>query len=214
MVAGQSNFCPYCGAAQHGEQAAVYNQALQATPQQPVQADPEAALLREYPLAKTNVGKQHLAPRAIVAFVLAYIGRTSLILLLLVASIYFDPLLAGTGFVSYGIILLLIALLAWSNFYYCVDDTSFQKQHGIFHKYNVTIPFSQIQNVNISRSIIDQLLGLARIDIETAGDADTAQRSVIGGSLSQAEGHLPGVTIAQAKRLHDILLQKAAVAQK
>ena len=72
------------------------------------------------------------------------------------------------------------------------------------------IQFQQVQNVNIKRSIIDRMLGIAHIEIETAGSsAVVGQATVSSASKSTAEGVLPGITTECAKQVQDILLTKA-----
>ncbi|MCA9339245.1 PH domain-containing protein, partial [Candidatus Saccharibacteria bacterium] len=131
-------------------------------------------------------------------------------LLLAAVTILVEPLLSSIILSIYFAGIITIAVLAYKNFSYEIDDTSFEKNYGILQKRTVTIPFEQIQNVNISRSLIEQFLGLASIDIETAGNSGTTKKSVVGALNTTAEGLLPGVTLGQARKLHDLLLQKAA----
>lgn len=213
MVQHKANFCPYCGVPQHGPAAATYNHAPAAP--QPVQ--PSTTQAAEAPLAQNSVNnslqhvsKRHLAPIAMLAFIINYIVKSSIILLLAAVTILVEPFLSLAILGVYFTGIVLIAILAYNNFFYEIDDTSFQKHYGILHKQTVTIPFEQIQNVNISRSLIEQLLGLASIDIETAGSSGTTKKNVVGALNTTAEGLLPGVTLEQARKLHDLLLQKAA----
>ncbi|MCA9350901.1 PH domain-containing protein, partial [Candidatus Saccharibacteria bacterium] len=60
--------------------------------------------------------------------------------------------------------------------------------------------------VNIERSLVDRMLNLARISIETAGSTVTQPIQVIGGYTARSEAYLPGLTLEQAKQLHDILI--------
>ena len=104
------------------------------------------------------------------------------------------------------IILITIALWAYSNFSYEVTDDGLFIKFGIIHQKTISVPFDQVQNVNIERSLIDRMLGLARISIETAGSAVTQPMQVIGGYTARSEAYIPGLTLNSAKTLHDILL--------
>lgn len=212
LIPEYSNFCRYCGAAQHGGEAAAYRAEAPTVNHTPgVLAVAQAQLESE----KSEEGKmeyiprRHLCPRVKWSFIIGYINLTWILILLLLIGIFFDPLVFGGGLLLYFILLFAIANLAYNNFYYTVDEAGFNKEYGIIHKRHATIPYSKIQNVNITRSITDQVLNLARIDIETAGSSAETRREVVGGSSSLAEAHLPGLTIPQAKKLHDALLQNA-----
>ena len=157
-----------------------------------------------------EIPKQHLAPNAQLLFFLNYIGKTAIILPMLIVGLFFQPLYVGAIFVAYILLTYLVALLVYQNFVFWVDDNGFEKEYGVFHKYHVGIPFQQVQNVNIKRSIIDRMLGIAHIEIETAGSsAVVGQATVSSASKSTAEGVLPGITTECAKQVQDILLTKA-----
>lgn len=214
LIDQKSNFCRYCGAAQHGPAAAVFR----------AQAPTLKHSLGAYALAQTNkqdepskplagkheyIKRQHLPARAQLAFFVSYVGATAIVPFLLILGFLLDPVPFSAAFIGYLIALYILAALIYNSFYYSVDSTGFIKDYGVIHKRQVTIPFQQIQNVNITRSLVDRLLGLAKLSIETAGAAAINPRDVAGGSKSSAEGHLPGLTLVQAKKIHDLLLAKA-----
>ncbi len=153
--------------------------------------------------------QQHLAPNAQLLFFLNYIGKTIIILPMLIVGLFLEPLYAGTILVAYLLITYLVALLVYQNFVFWIDNNGFEKEYGVFHKYHVGIPFQQIQNVNIKRSIIDRWLGLAHIEIETAGSSAAIGNTTAGASKSTAEGVLPGISVECAKQVQDILLTKS-----
>jgi uncharacterized membrane protein YdbT with pleckstrin-like domain len=218
LISETSNFCKFCGAATHGEASAVYRA------QDPVVHNSMGA----FAVAQTKSGGQrtkakkeaihhiprrHLCPRVKWSFILGYLRVTSILLLLFAIGIFLDPFAVGVIFAAYLLVLYLFASLVYNHFYYQIDKSGFKKDYGIIHKNSASIPYSNIQNVNIVRGLSDRLLGLARIDIETAGSAAIAKKDIAGGSSSRAEGHLPGLTLAQAQKVHDILLQNAAKAK-
>lgn len=195
----------FCGAAQHGTKAMEVKlaQKKQAAPKK--KSTPKLA----------TIPRKHLCARAIWTFFFSHLAQTSILLFFLIAIITISLVLdVGTGvtlgviFLSaYVLLLYVFSVLDHHSYYYEVNESAFQKEHGIIHKTNVTIPFNRIQNVNIIRSMSDRMLGLARIDIETAGSSQNG-REVAAGSRSSAEGHLPGVTLKQAQEIHDLLIER------
>ncbi len=205
------NFCWSCGAALHGEESAVYRAKSE-------QIDPVAALkhARSH-LANPELQKllnetfkpRHLSPQAILLFFFNYIGISALLLPLFVIGAYFEPVLVLVLFGFYLLVIYLIAVVVYNHFWFSVEDEGLRIEHGIVNKRHVTIPFRQIQNVNITRTFLDRLLGIGKLEIESAGSTFPDKRDVIGGTRSKAEGFLPGLGMKEAEHLHDVLLQKA-----
>lgn len=151
---------------------------------------------------------RNLHPNAVVLFFFAFLGRTFILIPLFVITAFVEPLVALIMSVSYIIILVLIAKLLYKNYRFEVTPLAFRKEHGVFHKQTVSIPFEQIQNINVRRSVIDQLLGLAHVDIETAGESGANNKGTIGGLYSPAEGYIPGIAPNEARDLKDLLLSR------
>lgn len=132
-----------------------------------------------------------------------------MLLPLFIIGAFFEPILVAIGFGFYLLILYLIAFVVYNHFLFSVEDEGLRIEHGIVNKRHVTIPFRQIQNVNITRTLLDRVLGIGKIEIESAGSSHPSRRDVIGGTRSKAEGFLPGLSMKEAEHLHDMLLQKA-----
>lgn len=217
MTGEQANFCPFCGAAVHGQGAALYAHTQDHTQALLAAKSPPPLLTKPEPIkpeiAQKHIVRENLSPVAQILFGFHYLKNTGVVLLLAAAVALVDPIVAIGVAAGYVIILVAATHLIWSNYFFSVDDTSFHKQHGILHKKSVTIPLERIQNVNITRSLVDQIFGLAALDIETAGSSKPQKRSIAGGRISGAEGHLAGIDFARAKEIHDILLQKASSQQ-
>jgi membrane protein YdbS with pleckstrin-like domain len=169
---------------------------------------PEVEAKTHKPKQSKTIERQRLCQRAVWSFYLSYIGKTSLLFFLFIIGTVFEPLLFGPLLGAYVIILYVSAVIVHQNYYYEVNTSAFRKEHGVIHKTDVTIPFNRIQNVNITRSLSDRILGLARVDIESAGSSSITKRNVAGGSKTKSEGHLPGITLPQAKEVHDLLIEK------
>lgn len=63
--------------------------------------------------------------------------------------------------------------LVWSNYDYFIQDENIKISHGVFRKNNREIPIKRIQNVDIKRNILHRLLGIAQVNLETAGGNTT-----------------------------------------
>ncbi len=211
LITATSNFCQFCGAAQHGDEASVYRaQAPTIIHEVGAQAIAQA---QKPPTVIENkdeiIPRRHLCGRARWSFVIGYLTYTGIIALLLLIGIVFNPLIFGPAVLVYIFVLYLMAALVHSYFYYWIDERGFNTEYGIIQKNNVSIPFNKIHNVNITRSLSDRILGLARIEVETSGNALLQKTNVVAGNMTAAEGMLPGLTLKQAKKVHDILLEKS-----
>jgi uncharacterized membrane protein YdbT with pleckstrin-like domain len=219
MISFDSRFCRYCGAPQHGEAATAYR-AQAPTIDQLTQNESQDTHTTILATEKKTIKRQNLCKRAVWSFFIGYLFKTAIIPFLLIGAtvlelisggVLFGPALFLLATLIYFISLLLVANAVYTSFYFEINDRAFRKEYGIIHKHDTTIPFEQIQNVNITRNLSDRFLGLARIDIETAGSSSIVRKEIAGASFSKAEGHLPGITLKQAKQIHDILLDNFSV---
>lgn len=219
LIPATSNFCHYCGAAQHGEEAAVYRAQKPAIVNS---VGAQAVALAEKPQLDSDnkdtpktavIPRQNLCGRAKWSFVIGYLTYTGIILLLFVIGLIVDPLIFSGAILFYIFSLYVFASLVHSYFYYEIDESSFNKEYGVLHKKNVSIPFHKIHNVNITRSVSDRMLGLARIEIETSGNSPFQRNDIGGGNFTTAEGMLPGLTLKQARKVHDLLLERSIAEQ-
>ena len=61
----------------------------------------------------------------------------------------------------------------YQRYAYTFTDDTFDIESGVLNRREREIPYGRIQNVDISRNVIQRLLGLSAIDIETAGGGST-----------------------------------------
>lgn len=216
MIPEVSSFCRYCGAAQHGEEASAYRaeapvvrQATLPAPQVERVAHTRQVILKQHEV----VGRRHLAPRTVWLFFINYNLRMGIVLPGFLLAIYFEPLAVGL-LLAYLLVIYLIAQLVYNYFYFTIDNNNFTAEYGIIHKKHVSIPFQQIQNVNIKRTFIDRLLGLSKLEVESAGTASLKMRDIVGGTRSRSEGFLPGLSMEDAMHIHDVLLVKKEYSHK
>ncbi|MFC7173833.1 PH domain-containing protein [Haloplanus litoreus] len=107
------------------------------------------------------------------------------------ASAAFGP--AG-GLVGVALVgLALLALIAYEvtyyrRFEYDMDGDTLDIRSGVVSRRNREIPLQRIQNVDISRNVVQRAIGVAAVDFETAGG-------------SRTEASLRFVEFEEAKRL-------------
>jgi membrane protein YdbS with pleckstrin-like domain len=108
------------------------------------------------------------------------------------------------GFFIVPMILVLVSLVfcwIWArlsyHFYrYELREDGFRKELGVIVKQYTTIAYDRIQNVDIRRGVVDRILGLSSLNIQTAGSFGS-------------EGVLPGLSHEVAEQLRDELIKRA-----
>jgi len=90
------------------------------------------------------------------------------------------------------------AQLAYKNYRYELAQDRINIQRGVIWKRHVSIPYGRIQNVNIVRGPVTRMLGLADLQIQTAGMS----------GIAMVEGRIPAITPEEAKQLKDQILSK------
>lgn len=103
-----------------------------------------------------------------------------------------------------GLVLVLILTLVYSfmsylrfRFYIDREKGEFILEKGVFSSEVVSIPFNKIQEVNFKRNLLQRLLGVYSVAIDTAGSKDK-------------EVEIKALTRAQADQLGESLMQFAA----
>lgn len=205
-----ANFCSYCGAAT--KRIANTEQSGPSVPPAPQPAVSAKAPEAKDPLT-VIIERRHLSPRARYLFFFNYVAVTSILIPFMIGFMFFDPLFAAIMLGIYFMMCFLSATITHNNFFFTIDSSGFEKDYGVFFKRHVGIPYEQIQNVNITRTILDRMIGVARLDIETAGSASPRKKEIVGGIRSNSEGHLPGISFEDARYFHDLLLQKVAASK-
>jgi putative membrane protein len=84
--------------------------------------------------------------------------------------------------------MLVYEIAYYRRFEYELTDDTLDIRSGVFNRRKREIPYGRIQNVDITRNILQRLFGLSELDIETAGGGST-------------EATLQYVTAFEAKRL-------------
>ena len=81
----------------------------------------------------------------------------------------------GLGLKEVGYIIasffLIISFLQYRRFFFYVVEDKFVMEKGLLSRDRITIPFDRIQTVNLNQNIIQQLLGVMAVKVDTAGSA-------------------------------------------
>ena len=104
------------------------------------------------------------------------------------------------------------AWLTYINYVFLMADDSFKIKRGILNKAENAIPYRQIQNVDIERNFVFQMLGLSRLVILTAGHENENAKKT-GGYSNEAKGIIPAVDQKLAKWLQAELLRRTRQAE-
>ena len=91
-----------------------------------------------------------------------------------------------------------LAKLAYDNFGYQIGDEVITVKSGAVIKRNTSIPYGRVQNVDIVQGIVSQMLGLADLQIQTAGIS----------GVNLVEGRIPAVTPEEADFIKASILAK------
>ncbi len=109
--------------------------------------------------------------------------------------------LTGALFLAAALAALLLGVkwLAWRRFRYNVGPVEIVIESGILSRNRRSIPFDRVQDVDIERSFLARLFGLAKVRIET-------------GAAGKDEGLLDSVSLAEAHRLRDLVRARRTAA--
>lgn len=145
---------------------------------------------------------QKLHPKTKWLFFIRYVFST----IILAAFVVPIGAAAGGGVVAIiAAVLLLVgtyvaALLSYNCYGYELADDAFKKEFGVIMRRNTSIPYERIQNVDIIRGLLSRMLGLADLNVQTAGGSSYGMRS---------EGRLPGLSKQDAIAMQTELLARA-----
>lgn len=77
------------------------------------------------------------------------------------------------GAAAFVLFFLIISILKFLNFKFHVNDSAFVLQSGIINKEEISINKNKIQNVYIKQNLLQQIINVVSLSVETAGDDKT-----------------------------------------
>ncbi|TXD51316.1 PH domain-containing protein [Polaribacter sp. IC063] len=117
--------------------------------------------------------------------------RVTWLLLFLILKDFSKVFSIVGNYIYLGLVVLLLLLLArayliYKNFQFKIADERFILKQGILKKTTTSIPFHRIQNINFKQNIIQQIIGVFEVSVETAGSKKT-EIAIKALSLEKAE---------------------------
>ena len=73
------------------------------------------------------------------------------------------------GLLIIVLILITHSILAWYNFYFLIKDNEFVLRKGYLKRVIITIPFEKIVSINLKQGLLQQLLGVVQLEVDSAG---------------------------------------------
>jgi uncharacterized membrane protein YdbT with pleckstrin-like domain len=67
------------------------------------------------------------------------------------------------------IISTILAVIVYHFYTFTIEEFDLRVQRGVFHREEISIPYRQMQNVNIVRSFFYQIIGVSKLYIDSAG---------------------------------------------
>jgi len=127
-----------------------------------------------------------------------------------------DILLPGTILLLiYAIGAILLARYNYSCHQFMLDDYALHIRTGIINTSEMSIPYRQIQDVNIEQSYIQSMFGVASLSVLTAGHTDSAYSKYgeAGVPEEESSGFFQQIERVYAEQLQNILMRDSNVQQ-
>ena len=100
-----------------------------------------------------------------------------------------------------------IASLDYYSYFFVLDENALRIKKGFFNKSETSIPYRQIQDVDLEQSLVQQLLGVSRLAILTAGHDDSDPEN----KNDNSEASLPIIDKNRAEEIREELLKRANI---
>ncbi|MBD2864675.1 PH domain-containing protein [Paenibacillus oceani] len=100
------------------------------------------------------------------------------------------------------IVLIVFGVLQWKKFVYVLEDDKIAIRKGVLFREEKSIYFGRIHSVNTEQPLLQRLLGVVQLKIETPG------------GKADSDGVLPAVAVADAERLQLWLREAKAAADR
>lgn len=143
---------------------------------------------------------QRQAPLGVAIMFFQNLRRAiNFVLAVLVVNLGKDFEVLGMGYRGWGIILaiffLIYSFLQYRKFFFYVSGDNFVIEKGVLRQEKINVPFARIQTVNTKQNIIQRILNLVGLKVDTAG------------SVAQ-EIQIPALSKTYAQELRDFLMEK------
>ena len=117
-------------------------------------------------LAPLSVPYRALQKAGRLAITLVFVGSVG-------TEVGFSSALVAAGIGGAIALALAYEFAYYRRYQYTFTDDTFDIESGVLNRREREIPYGRVQNVDISRNVIQRLLGLSAINLETAGGGST-----------------------------------------
>lgn len=141
---------------------------------------------------------QRQSPKAVILILLKYIRIIIRQMWPILLIVLINPT-SGKGMIittiAFGIafISLLYSLVAYTRYYFFIQNNELCVRSGVFRKTVLNVPFDRIQSVDFKRNLVHQFLNVVSVQIDTAGSKGS-------------ELELDAIELNRAEELRDIVL--------
>jgi len=135
-----------------------------------------------------NINKQYekLGGKTLSLFILKRSGFLFIILIALILALVFQGLIPVDyldifqsviwglviALVVFGLIVVALGLLEYKHYKIIISDETIKIYRGLFSEEEIGLPFRRIKQVNIERSLMDQILGISNINLTILGEEE------------------------------------------
>ncbi|NVN96945.1 PH domain-containing protein [Candidatus Nomurabacteria bacterium] len=111
-----------------------------------------------------------------------------------------------TGIFGISILLIIIGLiiswLSYISFEFTLGENAISVKRGILNKREISIPYRQIQNIDIEQSFNQKMMGISKMTILTAGNDYNDKKG-------ESEGEFEVIQSDLAEKIKEYILEKA-----
>jgi putative membrane protein len=111
-------------------------------------------------------------------------------------------------FFAVAILVCVVGYLKYITYKFAFDENALHIERGILNREIISIPYRQIQNINIDRNLFNRLLGLSNLIITTAAHEEKDNEGV---DAYEAEGVLPMLDVGRAQEIQNELLERTNI---
>lgn len=115
-------------------------------------------------LSKITIPYRAASNLGFLLFILIFSGPTAL------SGLGFSQILIGLGVLMLaGGVIMLYHYFYWKNYVITVKNDGVEIEKGVFSRNHRDIPLRRIQNIDLNRNIVQRVLGISALTLETAG---------------------------------------------
>lgn len=141
----------------------------------------------------------------LIAFLFSLAGRSSLVPVELKKAVSAGSLICLAVAIVSTVIAVVSSRITFKCQEFSLTADAFKLRQGVFRKHEIAIPYRQIQNVEIERTLYQQMFGVSRLVISTGGEDDLKTPE------DEARAVLQDIDKDVAVTLQNDLLQRADV---